>query len=514
MRTFLVFLLFCHVASKIVLSADASDRPNIVVICSDQHHWLKSGYRGHSLVKTPNLDRMAASGTYFSRAYCNAPICAPSRISFMTGKYAFRTAVWHNGVPWNGVAMTWARRLHELGIHTRLHGKIDIAGPHGDAGFSAAHEIIPREARDPYPMTRPENTRLTTWSFDPGWIRDGGTTRESNLGRRSAKELYEPRRFHVETGFYDHDRMVIDRTLEFLRSEQAQKPFVQYVGLLLPHWPYICPEEFYQMYDPDQIDLPFNRDVRRLNAHPQVQHFQRMRNFYRQLEGDEHLRRIISAYYGLITCMDAMIGEILNELQKQNIADDTYVIYTSDHGDSLGEHGLYDKESAYDGSCAVPLIISGPGVPKNTHIDRPVGLVDLYPTIMEIMNVQLDEKRDGKIDGQSWMPLMNGHSDGRRDYVFAEHHAHGFPQDWYMLVQDDFKYVYYANDRPSLFYLSNDPREMYDLAIDPSYEQALSNFRSLLGTIVDADAVALQSKRDMGLIGPAGRDFTLNPPVP
>ena len=186
--------------------------------------------------------------------------------------------------------------------------------------------------------------------------------------------------------------------------------------------------------------------------------------------------------------------------------DNTYIIYTSDHGESLGEHGLFYKQCSYEGSVGVPLIIKGPGIPVGKQIDHPVSLVDEYPTIMEMAGLLTE----GDKPGHSLLPLTRNDFKSYPDHVFSEYHGNFLRQSWYMLRRGNFKYTYYSNRmQPSLFNLDTDPLEMKDLAGKGEYRPVLKEFKDLLYSILDPEAVALKSKRDLGLIGPNGEDYTV-----
>lgn len=472
-----------------------STQPNILVICSDQHHPLMSGYRGHPYVRTPHLDALAQRGVSFDRTYCNSPVCTPSRMSFITGKYVSQIDSWMICVPLDRDEMTWARRLDHAGIPSTMLGKMDFCGDYQDGGFTDHRIIHRRPAWEQIPLPEPWPARLD------GYTRSDKRQHLLNAGPRPTHSLFE------QTGkwdSYDHDRQITDWTLEYLRArgrEPSEGPWALYVGHLLPHWPYTIPDEYYDMYYPDHLEFPFDARFPNETLHPALGHFQRALDLGEVTE--DMLRRTIAAYYGMITCMDAMMGEILGELERLGFAENTYIIYTSDHGESLGEHGLFYKQCAYEGSVGVPLIVAGPDIPHGRRIDSPVTLVDMYPTIMDMAGLETEEDRPG----ESWLSLIRGeHRD--LDYAFSEFHGNFFRHDWFMLVRGDYKYTYYVNERSSLYNIVRDPQEMHDLAEDPACADVLRAFETLLYTVCDPEAVSLRAKRDLGLIGPDGEDYT------
>jgi len=485
-----------------------SDQPNILVICSDQHHPRMLGYRGHACVQTPNLDRLAQNGTAFTRAYCNSPICVPSRMSFITGKYTHQIDSWSIGIPLPRDEMTWARRLDQAGIPSTMLGKMDFCGDYQDGGFTHHKIIRKRSAWREIPKTAPDPCRLD------GYSRPDKLAHIANAGTRSAELMSDgdfPGEMYDEIGNFDHDRIVTNWAVDYLREkgkQGASEPWACYVGLLMPHWPFCVPDAYFNQYYPDNIELPIDYHTPNENLHPALAHFQRCLNLESVTE--DMLRRAIAAYYGLITCMDTMVGEILDALEQSGCASNTYVVYMTDHGESLGEHGLFYKQCSYEGSVGVPLLVSGPGLPSGQTIDHPVTLVDLYPTILDMVDMKTEPDRPGT----SWLPLIRGEDHERPDYAFAEFQGNFIKHGWCMLVRGRYKYTYYINDRPSLFDIERDPHELNDLAGDPKYGETLAQFEALLRSIVDPEAVALRAKRDFGLIGPDGEDYTLTMSVP
>jgi choline-sulfatase len=476
-------------------------QPNIVVICSDQHHPLITGYREHPYIQTPNLDQLAADGTHFSRAYSNCPVCTPSRMSFVTGKYPNQIDSWFLGCPLDREEMTWARKLDQAGIPSAMFGKMDFCGDYQDGGFSEYKIIKKRPAFSPYPRTTPLYSRLE------GHVRDDKRKTILNAGIREDIVTDGNTGYDKDLGFYDHDRVVTDWAIDYLSRKgknEEQQPWAMYVGLMFPHWPYRVPKPYYNKYYPDNVVMPHDAHFPNDRLHPQVRNMQNALGLGEITEPD--LRNLLASYYGMITALDDNIGRIIAELKAQNLYDNTYIVYMSDHGENLGEHGLFFKQCSYDASVGVPLIVKGPGLPSGQRIDQPVTLVDLYPTLMDIAGLETEPDRPG----MSWLPLIkDGHQQGRHDYAFSEYHGNFFKQDWYMLVKDGYKFTYYVNDRPSLFNLEEDPQEMTDLAEEESYRELLQQFEVLLREIVDPEAVSLRAKRDLGLIGSNGEDYTL-----
>lgn len=498
-------------SNRNIIAQIEDQRPNIVVIISDQHHPRIAGYLGHPLVKTPNLDRLADAGTSFSRTYCTYPVCGPSRVSMMTGKYAHQHGTWMNEVPTNPEIITWPMKLTEAGYHTGAIGKMDFAGKYQNPGFKEFHTFSHRAAFNPYPLNTPWDMRLRDYRrpVKRRILENSGPSQPVKREFSAADTVDDPLFRNSDsryTGYYGHDREVTEHGIMFLRhraKDITSRPWALYLGYLQPHWPYRVPQRYYDIYYPDRIEWPHDARFPNDSLHPVLKHFQDLLCI-NGLEEDVY-RRAIAAYYGMVTCLDDLIGKVIEELKTQGIYENTVIIYSSDHGESLGEHGLFYKQCSYEGSAGVPLIIKGPGIPKGQRIDTPISGVDLYPTLMELTGLDTEED----VQGHSLLPLTRGDNSSYPEYSFSEFHGNFFPQSWYMLVKDGYKFTYYSDGmRPSLFNLIDDPQENRDLATDSGYSQRLNEFNDLLHTILDPESTALRSKQDLGLIGPSGLDYT------
>jgi choline-sulfatase len=183
--------------------------------------------------------------------------------------------------------------------------------------------------------------------------------------------------------------------------------------------------------------------------------------------------------------------------------EDTYILYTSDHGEALGEHGLFYKQSPYEASVTVPLVVAGPGVPENKRVQQPVSLVDLYPTVMDMAGLKTEPDRPG----QSLLSLAREEA-SPQEYVFAEYHGNFLPSAWYMLREGPLKYIFFSEGPPVLFDLEKDPQEQVNVADKELYQQAVQRLEKRLRSILDPETVSLRAKRELGLIGPDGEDYT------
>jgi choline-sulfatase len=452
-----------------------------------------AGYLGHPQVKTPHLDRLAADSTVFSNAYCNSPLCTPSRASFITGKYPHQMGSWAILVPFDPAHGTWPRRLEDAGIPTTAHGKLHLCGPHGDGGFGTYREIYAEPAWQPYPRSTPFEDRLRGHvRHDKRDAIDQSGPRDASAGSHTGRD---------PLWVYDHDRQVTRWSVDFIderAAEPSDTPWVLYVGFLLPHWPFAIPERFFEMYQPESVDVPVDARFPNEDLHPALRRFQATHG----TDGitDDDVRRTIATYYGMVTAMDENVGAITDALRRGGLYDDTVIIYTSDHGESLAEHGLFFKECSYEGSVGVPLIVKGATGTTGGHRADPVSLVDMYPTILDVHALEPEPDRPGS----SWLRAR----DPEHDYVLSEFHGNLFTDSWYMVRSGRLKYTWYEGEPPTLYDLENDPGEFVDLAGDPAHADDLRHLDGILRRVLDPEEVALRSKRDLGLIGPDGEDYT------
>jgi choline-sulfatase len=282
-----------------------------------------------------------------------------------------------------------------------------------------------------------------------------------------------------------------------------------HLGLLMPHWPFTLPQKYFDMYADVEIPMPHDAKFPNTDMHPALQHFQA----WDKLDvppNDEQLKKALRAYYGMITCVDDMVGDLVAQLKKDGIYENTYIIFTSDHGDNLGEHGMIgNKHTPMEGSVAVPLIITGPGVKRGAKVDTPVALVDMYPTIMAMTGVNHD---DPTMPGLNLLPILEGKEQAKDRTVFSEWHGTGFQGAWYMLTNKQYKYIYYERNRPSLFDMQADPQEVNDLALDPAYAEQIKAFEAELYSMLDPVKVAVLARKDQGLITADGKDLMFEPP--
>jgi len=489
------FLLFC---SSSALGLFAQSKPNILFICTDELHPTISGFRGNQVVRTPNIDALASQGTHFTRDYVASPVCGPSRAALMTGKYIFRNKTWHNGIAWPEDEANLARKVTDSGYYTALFGKMDCPGVYNKLGFSEEWDC----------SKRPVQTNKNFRKFI------AARNAKGHLAVKTfALESYTGNKFEVgpkDYGDFSEDLPTTDRALRFLNERKDDgKPWMMYVGYNMPHWPFTLPQKYYDMYANVNMPMPVDAKFPNPDMHPALQYFQKWDGLDVP-PAPQDLMNALRGYYGMVTCVDDMVGELIAELKKAGMYENTYIIFTADHGDNLGEHGIMgNKHTPLEASVSVPLVITGPGVNRGASVDMPVSMVDLYPTILDMAGIN---NHDSEISGKNLLPILQGKAKATDRIVLSEWHGPGFPGAWYMLTNKKYKYIWYERDRPGLFDMEVDPHELHDLALDPAYSATLKYFETELNRLMDPTKTAREARKQQGLFSPDGRDFIFEKP--
>jgi choline-sulfatase len=444
---------------------------NVLFINSDQHSPRALGCYGNSTVKTPNLDALAARGTRFGNAYCPTPICVPSRAALATGRYPHTIESWDNGTPYIGTeADSWGKRLAEQGHKVTTIGKLHY-----------------RKADDPngFPDQRLPMHVLDGVGDVYGCLREAMPVRTSN-------------RQHIlnagagEVEYTRYDRATTEEAIRFLSNEgpKQEQPWALFVSLTYPHFPLKVPQEFYDLYPPDSLPMPFHWRPAEWSQHP-FQVWQRERQALDEPIDEASIRKAIAAYYGMVTFLDHNIGEILGALEASGQTESTRIIYSTDHGEQLGEHGMWWKSSMLEASVGIPLIVAGPEIPEGKVSNTNVSLVDCFPGIVEAVGAEL-APQDADLPGESIFRLAQ--QDDRERISFSEFHAALSPTAAFMLRTPRYKYIRYVGMPPQLFDMEADRFEAHDLANDPNFAATLADCEAQLRAICDPEAVDARAK--------------------
>lgn len=444
---------------------------NVLIVMADEHARGALGCYGHPLVRTPVLDLIAAEGTRFTQAYTPSPVCVPARAAFATGRQVFQTRCWSNAQPYRGQIPGWGQRLIAEGHDVIAIGKLHYRSSDDANGFS--EEIMPLHVHDGI-----------------GFIQ--------GLLRRQHQQ-FETAPFADEIGpgddaYTDYDRRVAAHAVRWLREEAVatrDKPWVLFVSFLRPHYPLTCPKEFYDLYPLERITAPRFAGAEKEYAHPALAALRSYFNYDDHF--DDQSRRVARAsYYGLCSFIDGLVGQILAALEASGRARDTAVLYTSDHGELIGEHGLWTKMAMYEEAVAIPLILSGAGAPTGVSA-APVSLIDAQNTILEAAGVGLSEA-ERALPGRSLYASARAADTERA--VFSEYHDGGAITGFFMLRLGRWKYVHYPGFASQLFDLEADPHEQDDLGLSPLHGDVRARCLAEMRRIADPDAIDAQAFAD------------------
>ena len=441
-------------------------RPNVLILMSDEHAPQFSGVYGHPLVKTPHLDRLAAEGVVFENAYCNSPLCSPSRMSFMTGRYVHKIGAWDNSTSLSSDEPTWAHRLRSIGYDVVLSGKQHFVGPDQLHGFQTqlARDLHAEVAHELYLWSDGTPTAASPWKH------------MERIGPGSTLEI-------------EVDDQVEAASLAYIRDpDRRQTPWVLNASFIAPHFPFVVPQEYWEMYPLESIDLPRTQAGSIDDQHPVIE---RMRRMFGLIDfPEETVRAARAAYYALITWLDSKVGRLLAALDETDQRENTIVIYVSDHGEMAGEHGMWRKSNFREHSARIPMQIAWPGhLPAGRRVPEVVSLVDMVATLLDLTAAPVDSS----LDGDSLVPLMLGDAGSSwKNEAFSEYLAHGVARPMAMLRQGRYKLNYSLDDPVELFDLESDPDEQHDLACDDSYAEIRESLRSSL--LARWDPVALEQQ--------------------
>lgn len=428
-------------------------KPNILWICTDQQRWDTIHALGNKHINTPNIDRLVSEGVTCTQAFCQAPICTPSRASFLTGMYPSSIRACKNGNEyWAEAAPLVTKILADNYYCCGLSGKLHLAGAHG--------RIEPRPKDDGYTAFHWSHDHLDIWPEKHAyseWVREKGYL----LGKVYNEKGYMPPELHQTT-------FCTDKAIEFMELPWIH-PWLMSVNIFDPHLPFDAPPEYKDRYRPDELpppsfresDLSAQKKLTGVDYHMEATH---PKNFDAQ--------DMKASYYGMIELIDWNVGRMIESLEKTGQRENTLVIFTSDHGEMLGDHGLYAKGCRfYEGLVHVPLILSMPGLlPQGKQTDALVELLDIAPTLLDLAGLETPSH----MAGRSLLPLLKGETSTHRDYIRCEYYdalslvnpsrVHWEGSRATMIRGHRYKLVtYHGHETGELFDLQKDPEEFDNL---------------------------------------------------
>ena len=436
-------------------------RPNFLFVMADQMAGPALPINGHPVVKTPHLESLAAGGVTFRNAYCNNPICASSRFSMMAGQLPSRIGAYDNAAEFPAAVPTFAHYLRHLGYRTCLSGKMHFVGPDQLHGFEQ------RVTTDIYP---------SDFGWTPDWTVEGYPFAPSVMSMRGVVESGLCMR-SLQIDYDEEVQHYARRKLYDFARERTDRPFFLAVSFTHPHNPFTITEEYWNRYRHDDIDMP---------SVPHIPFDERdpwSRRYYHLIRQDEHevtdetVRRARHAYYGMISYVDDKVGELLGTLDALGLADDTVVVFTADHGDMIGERGMWFKFNPFEWSARVPLVVRAPGNSAARVEPRNVSLVDLLPTFLDLATDARPPELADAIDGHSLAPMLHGPDESWADEALIEFTAEGTHAPCLILRKGRCKYVYCETDPGMLFDLESDPGETLNLCEAPEHAETAAAMR-------------------------------------
>jgi len=448
-----------------------TQRMNILVVQADQLAARALAAYGNPVCKTPVLDKVASNGTVFKHSYANYPLCGPSRASMMSGLLPFQGGFYDNGTEYPATIPSFAHYLRMLGYQTCLSGKMHFIGPDQLHGFET------RLTPDIYPS---DFNWMSNWTLD-----DEDTVADRLLAAQGEAQGVKNSGIYERTVQLDYDEEVVFKACrkihDYARSDDP-RPFCLVTSMTHPHDPFAVPRRYWDIYDHAEIDMPvIPRNGREsLDAHSQ--------RLYDHIGvetadmSDAEVRIARHAYYAAISFIDDQLGKLIEALETSGQRDKTAIIFISDHGEALGERGLWFKRSFYDVALKVPMIISIPGMDQTPTCDANASLVDLLPTLVDLAEPDSGlAKITTDHSGKSLVPFLKGRAQPPEDdIVLCEMAGDGLTQPAVAVLRGRMKYIHCDTDPPLMFDRENDPSEQTNLIGNREYSEIETWFQTTI----------------------------------
>jgi choline-sulfatase len=454
-------------------------QPNILFIMADQMAApLLPLHDSTSPIKMPHLSALAASGVVFDSAYCNSPLCAPSRFSLVSGQLPSKIGAYDNAADFAADIPTYAHYLRKLGYRTALSGKMHFCGP------DQLHGYEDRLTSDIYPA-------------DYGWVVnwDEPDVRPSWYHNMSSVVQAGP---CVRTNQLDFDEDVVFRAQQYLYDHvrnTPEQPFCLTVSMTHPHDPYTIPAEFWNLYSDEDVRMP-RVHIAQDQQDPHAQRLLKVIDLWGKTMPPEAVKNARRAYYGACSYVDSNIGKLVKTLTDCGLGQDTVIVFSGDHGDMLGERDLWYKMHWFEMAARVPLVVHAPGRFGAGKVVSSVSTIDLLPTLVELAGGSVDPSL--ALDGRSLLPHLRGA--GGHDEVIGEYMAEGTNAPLLMIRRGSFKFIYSQQDPALLFDVKQDPDERQNLASSPEHQTLVAGFMAEIAqrwdlTALHAQVLASQRRR-------------------
>lgn len=483
---------------------------NVLFIMCDQLRWDYLSCTGHPHLHTPHIDALAARGVLFDRAYVQSPICGPSRMSFYTGRYVSSHGSTWNNIPLKVGEMTLGDHLRPLGVRTALCGKTHMAAdvegmkrlglsPDSEIGALVSEcGFEPYEREDglhPDGPRYPRNAAYDAYMKERGWPDENPWHTVANSAEDEDGNLLsgwfmdnadKPARAADEESETPY---ITGRAMDFIR-EAGDTPWCLHLSYIKPHWPYIVSAPYHDMYGPETHLDPVRDEAERADPHPVYGAFMEER-VSRAFCDDGTRTRVLTAYMGLIKQIDDQMGRLMAFLDEQGLTDETMIVFTSDHGDYLGDHWMGEKELFHDASSRIPLIVVDPrpeaDATRGLKSGALVEAIDVVPTLLDYFG---GDPVPHILEGKSLQPVLHGQATSLRDFAVSEYDysmrdvrrrlgVEVKDAKLTMLHDGRWKFVFAEGFRPMLFDLDTDPDELVDLGADSGHAEEIARLEKL-----------------------------------
>lgn len=430
-------------------------RPNILFIMADQMAApILPLHDAASPVQMPHLMKLAEQAVVFDSAYCNSPLCAPSRFTLVSGRLPSKIGAYDNAADFPADVPTYAHYLRRLGYRTALSGKMHFCGP------DQLHGYEERLTSDIYPadygwaVNWDEPDVRASWYHNMSSVLQAGPCVRSNQLDFDEEVVFKARQY-----LYNHVRLT------------PEQPFCLTVSMTHPHDPYTIPREYWDRYE--GVDIPMPRQhIEQGEQDPHSQRLLKVIDLWDKPLPENKIRDARRAYFGACSYIDDNIGKLLKALEECGLADDTLIVFSGDHGDMLGERGLWYKMHWFEMSARVPLLVHAPKRFAAHRVSQSVSTLDLLPTLVELVGGQVDAGLE--LEGHSLLPHLKG--EGGHDEVLGEYMAEGTVSPLMMIRRGPWKFVYSEQDPLLLFDLDSDPQERHNLAESSEHQSILASF--------------------------------------
>lgn len=478
-------------------------RPNIILIMADQLRFDALGCYGNNQIKTPNIDKLALNGSTFDRHFIQNPVCSPSRCSILTGRYPKNHGTRDNGIPLKDEEVTIAEVLKDNGYLTAAIGKMHFTT-----------QFLPKEneeddwPEDMYGFDIVHTTCDTKTGEYLNWLKEVSETDYQEVKMQGERKAKEDRASAVDKDVsgppqvyssninpkYHQSAWIADQTIKLIEESNEDKPFFALCSFVDPHHPFDPPKPYASMYNPDKLNPPLFKEGE-LDDKPL--HFRKHRTGngysnekydYRKLSNNDW-GRVKAAYYGMISLVDENIGRIIEAISKKGIENDTVVMFTNDHGELLGDHGLLFKGPfMYDCLIKAPMIIKWPGfVPKGSRYKQITEHVDIMPTLLDLAGVRTPYG----VQGSSMTPILRGDIGSGKKCALTEFNCYDWGLNIKTITTNKYKLTYYAGESfGELFDRNNDPEEFVNLWSNEDYQEIKNSLiKQLLDRVIETEDV-------------------------